>query len=62
MVVKDVKIGDYLYSAKSFDAIERIEPNPEYWEGKRGAIIGIFKLVVEQKALPFVFSTKSMSF
>ncbi|CAG9529823.1 unnamed protein product [Cercopithifilaria johnstoni] len=46
------RIGDYLYSAKSFDALEKIEPNPEYWEGKRGAVIGVFKLVVEQKALP----------
>uniref|UniRef100_A0A158Q750 TPR_REGION domain-containing protein n=1 Tax=Elaeophora elaphi TaxID=1147741 RepID=A0A158Q750_9BILA len=46
------RIGDYLYSAKSFDAMERMEPNPEHWEGKRGAVIGVFKLVVEQKALP----------
>ncbi|EJW82969.1 hypothetical protein WUBG_06119, partial [Wuchereria bancrofti] len=45
-----VLVGDYLYSAKSFDSMERIEPNPEYWEGKRGAIIGVFKLVIEQKA------------
>ncbi|MCP9262064.1 Intraflagellar transport protein 56 [Dirofilaria immitis] len=44
------RVGDYLYSAKSFDAMERIEPKQEYWEGKRGAIIGVFKLVVEQKA------------
>ncbi|VDO46165.1 unnamed protein product [Brugia timori] len=44
------RIGDYLYSAKSFDSMEITEPNPEYWEGKRGAIIGVFKLVVEQKA------------
>ncbi|EJD75500.1 hypothetical protein, variant [Loa loa] len=43
-------VGDYLYSAKSFDAMEKIEPNPEYWEGKRGAVIGVFKLVMEQRA------------
>ncbi|VDM18290.1 unnamed protein product [Wuchereria bancrofti] len=49
------RVGDYLYSAKSFDSMERIEPNPEYWEGKRGAIIGVFKLVIEQKAPLLVF-------
>ncbi|VDK79917.1 unnamed protein product [Litomosoides sigmodontis] len=44
------RIGDYLYAAKSFDAMGEIEPNPDYWEGKRGAVIGVFKLVVERKA------------
>ncbi|VDN02069.1 unnamed protein product [Thelazia callipaeda] len=43
------KIGDYYYSAKSFDALERAEPNPHYWEGKRGAVVGVFKKVIEQK-------------
>ncbi|VDK74060.1 unnamed protein product [Onchocerca ochengi] len=46
------RVGDYLYSARSFYAMEKIEPNPEYWEGKRGAVIGVFKLFVEQK-IPF---------
>lgn len=57
-----VKIGDYLYSAKSFHAMEKIEPNPEYWEGKRGAVIGVFKLVVERKAPSFVLFNIFMSF
>lgn len=48
------KVGDYFYSAKVFDAIERIEPNPKYWEGKRGAIIGVFKLVAEHSTPPYV--------
>ncbi|VDM41756.1 unnamed protein product [Toxocara canis] len=46
------KVGDYFYSAKAFDAMERIEPNPEYWEGKRGAVVGVFKLVAEHNAPP----------
>uniref|UniRef100_A0A0M3I4P8 Intraflagellar transport protein 56 n=1 Tax=Ascaris lumbricoides TaxID=6252 RepID=A0A0M3I4P8_ASCLU len=46
------KVGDYFHSAKAFDAMERIEPNPEYWEGKRGAVIGVFKLVAEHSAPP----------
>lgn len=48
------KVGDYFHSAKAFDAMERIEPNPEYWEGKRGAVIGVFKLVAEHSAPPYV--------
>ncbi|VDN60564.1 unnamed protein product [Dracunculus medinensis] len=53
MIANDCyKIEEYYYSAKAFDAMERIEPNPEYWEGKRGAVVGLFKLVSEQKAPP----------
>ena len=25
---------------KAFDTLERIDPDPEYWEGKRGSAIG----------------------
>lgn len=42
--------------------MERIEPNPEYWEGKRGAVIGVFKLVVEQKVPSSVFLSLLMLF
>lgn len=35
--------GAFLYAAKAFDALERIDPNPEYWEGKRGACAGVFQ-------------------
>uniref|UniRef100_A0A8C7VV61 Intraflagellar transport protein 56 n=1 Tax=Oncorhynchus mykiss TaxID=8022 RepID=A0A8C7VV61_ONCMY len=31
------KMGQFYYSAKAFDVLERLDPNPEYWEGKRGA-------------------------
>ena len=30
------KMGQFFYSAKAFDMLERLDPNPEYWEGKRG--------------------------
>uniref|UniRef100_A0A915PQ81 Intraflagellar transport protein 56 n=1 Tax=Setaria digitata TaxID=48799 RepID=A0A915PQ81_9BILA len=53
------RVGDYFYSVKAFDAMERIEPNPQYWEGKRGAAIGVFKLVVEQK-VSLVFANRSV--
>jgi intraflagellar transport protein 56 len=36
----------YYYSAKAFDVLERLDPNPEYWEGKRGACVGVFQKVV----------------
>lgn len=36
----------YFYSAKAFDVLERLDPNPEYWEGKRGACIGVFQQIV----------------
>ena len=31
---------------KAFDVLERLDPDPEYWEGKRGACVGVFQLVV----------------
>ena len=30
--------GAFFYAAKAFDVLERIDPDPEYWEGKRGAL------------------------
>ena len=26
--------------------LERLDPNPEYWEGKRGACVGLFQLII----------------
>lgn len=40
------KVGGFFYSAKAFDVLERLDPNPEYWEGKRGACVGVFQQVV----------------
>ena len=36
------KMGQFYYSAKAFDVLERLDPDPEFWEGKRGAAIGVF--------------------
>ena len=30
---------------QAFDMLERLDPNPEYWEGKRGAAVGLFQVV-----------------
>ena len=26
--------------------LERLDPNPEYWEGKRGAAVGVFQMII----------------
>ena len=36
------RMGQFYYSAKAFDVLERLDPDPEFWEGKRGAAIGVF--------------------
>ena len=35
--------GSFYYAAKAFDVLERMDPNPDYWQGKRGACIGVFR-------------------
>jgi len=40
------KMGAFFYAAKAFDVLERLDPDPEYWEGKRGACVGVFQQVV----------------
>ncbi|KAL8221803.1 UNVERIFIED_CONTAM: hypothetical protein K2H54_074509 [Gekko kuhli] len=40
------EMGQFYYSAKAFDVLERLDPNPEYWEGKRGACVGIFQMII----------------
>uniref|UniRef100_A0A2K6SR24 Intraflagellar transport protein 56 n=1 Tax=Saimiri boliviensis boliviensis TaxID=39432 RepID=A0A2K6SR24_SAIBB len=40
------KMGQFYYSAKAFDVLERLDPNPQYWEGKRGACVGIFQMIL----------------
>jgi intraflagellar transport protein 56 len=41
-----LKMGQFYYAARAFDLMERMDPNPEYWEGKRGACAGAFQLIV----------------
>ena len=39
-------MGQFFYAVKAFDVLERLDPSPEFWEGKRGACVGVFQLVV----------------
>lgn len=40
------KTGQYLHAAKAFDLLGRMDDSPEHWEGKRGALVGVFQKVV----------------
>ena len=39
------RMGHFMYAAKAFDVLERLDPEPEYWEGKRGACVGVFQVI-----------------
>ena len=43
------KMGQFYYSVKAFDVLEKLDLDPEFWEGKRGAAIGVFQMVVANK-------------
>jgi len=40
------KMGQFYYSCKAFDVLERLDPNPEFWKGKRGACVGVFQQII----------------
>ncbi|CAD7948025.1 unnamed protein product [Amoebophrya sp. A25] len=46
------KMGQFYYACKAFDVLERLDPDPEFWEGKRGAAVGVFQQVVAGKETP----------
>ncbi|KAF8796160.1 Intraflagellar transport protein 56 like protein [Argiope bruennichi] len=39
-------MGQFFYAAKAFDILERSDPNPEFWEGKRGACVGVIQMII----------------
>lgn len=39
------KVGAFYYAAKAFDVLERLDSSAEYWEGKKGACVGVFQQV-----------------
>ena len=43
------KVGSFWYAAKAFDVLERLDPTEGYWEGKRGACVGVLQQVLAKK-------------
>jgi len=46
------KMGHFYCSCKAFDTLERLDPDPEFWEGKRGAAVGVFQKVIAGQESP----------
>ncbi|CAJ0932071.1 unnamed protein product, partial [Mesorhabditis belari] len=44
------KIGDFFYAFLGFDQLEKADPSPEHWHGKRGAAAGLFKQLAHGEA------------
>ncbi|NXG58068.1 IFT56 protein, partial [Hemiprocne comata] len=40
------KMRQFYYAAKAFDVLEKLDRNPDYWEGKRGACVGVFQMIL----------------
>lgn len=40
------RVGAFYYACRAFDVLERLDPNPEFWEGKRGAAMGVFQMII----------------
>ena len=41
--------GQFLYAAKAFDVLERLDPEPSFFEAKIGACIAVFQSVVANR-------------
>lgn len=46
------KMGYFYFACKAFDVLERMDPDPEFWEGKRGAAMGVFQQVAAGRESP----------
>lgn len=50
-----MQMRQFYYAAKAFDVLERLDSNPEYWEGKRGACVGVFQMILAGREAKWVF-------
>ncbi|KAL0485261.1 intraflagellar transport protein 56 [Acrasis kona] len=48
------RAGSFYVACKAFDVLERLDPNPEYWDGKRGSAVGVFQLIIAGKEDPSI--------
>uniref|UniRef100_A0A8C7WFG8 Intraflagellar transport protein 56 n=1 Tax=Oncorhynchus mykiss TaxID=8022 RepID=A0A8C7WFG8_ONCMY len=61
------QMGQFYWAAKAFDSLEKLDPDSNYWEGKRGACVGIFQLILAgresketlKEVLPLLRSTQN---
>ncbi|KAF4716525.1 Intraflagellar transport protein 56, partial [Perkinsus olseni] len=37
------KQGHFFIACKAFDVLERLDPDPEFWDAKRGSAVGVFQ-------------------
>uniref|UniRef100_A0A146KPY2 Tetratricopeptide repeat protein 26 n=3 Tax=Lygus hesperus TaxID=30085 RepID=A0A146KPY2_LYGHE len=44
------RLGHFYHAAKAFDLLDRLDPSAEYWEGKRGACVGAWQLIMAGKS------------
>ncbi|XP_049287602.1 intraflagellar transport protein 56 [Anopheles funestus] len=44
------RVGEFWIAAKAFDTLEKLDPNPEYWEGKRGACAGAVQAILAKRS------------
>jgi intraflagellar transport protein 56 len=43
------RVGEFWTAARAFDVLEKLDPNPEYWEGKRGACAGALQALIAKR-------------
>lgn len=43
------RLGEFWIAAKAFDMLEKLDPNPEHWEGKRGALAGALHAIIAKR-------------
>ena len=43
------EVGEFYVAMRAFDELERLEDSDMYWDGKRGAAVGVFVRVITGK-------------
>ena len=43
------KMGDFYYSVKAFEALEKIDSENDYEDALRGSVVGVFQMTVAGK-------------
>nr|CAG4643889.1 EOG090X04LA [Lepidurus arcticus] len=54
------RTGQFVVAARAFDILEKLDgSNPEFWEGKRGACVGTFQMVIAGGEPKFFFTNQT---